>query len=963
MAEITGREIQVHKLMRLWEDSVAGQLNFAFISGEAGVGKSFLLNHFLRQLKEKSQDTLTAGGFCSSMARSQQEPYLPFLQILESIVVHNKKRNFDKFRRGIVELAPEWIQILPGGGVVSAVWKTLTWGAKEIGSEGKDVNRRIIQYGEALKFASKNKPLLLWIEDLHWADDATLDLLSFISQHLMQCKIMFVLTYRQTDLISVGKQVHPLKELISKLSRQGSNFLEIELSNFDKGQAYEYFEKTQHKLMPEFAFHIWQKSGGNPLFLREYIALLHQLGYFIRRDGKFELKEKVAGNIKIPPTIEAIIEQKLNLLEDDYKKILGSASVLGDRFDIKTLALLIGIKEVSLAERLSALSDEYNLIKELDYQDGGEFQFTHATVQQYLYNKMGKTQRKVKHHEIANIIENNREGGEKIYDLAYHYDMGGNYEKAIEYYSKSAKIAINILAVDNSIFYGERIIILSKKVSPSRGKETQIAGLLVLAEAYFLLANYKKAINVCELGKELCASMEMNLSHSKFLYWEAMTYYHLNQRLKSFDFLKAAYQTLKSGNQNPEPEYEGMLLVRFGVYTHILESEVGLNSINRAIKISEEHNLPNLKLHALIVKAVLSDHLGNFSDVLEFSTEALLLAEKNNVLEAQATSHNLISKACRNQNKKEEAFYHLQKAAEISRKGGLPFRLHWILGRLAISWWEIKENPSEGLKLINDAIEISKQYSFPVNFDVALCWFILSFNLGNWDNAVKSMHIFNDSSGDLAREQGTYYLANGHLAFAFGEYEKAIDNYKASLEKNNQLVDNERDIQRIRPFLGISLLMQGDLSNGYVELLTSEKYWRDKRDALRYARCLRGLALYFSKIDIFKSEELLKRASKLTSNTFACDGWAEDASVQINLAQVLFQSNKIEEALIVGVGIYTRLKKWSHFLLGDAAILLSEVYKRKNDIFLSKRYEEEAVSDWKRLGIDRKEINDNRRIA
>ena len=187
MAELIAREQQLDRLTALLEQACQGHLQIVFVSGEAGIGKTSLITTFAQQAATRNPDLHIASGHCSQVAGSQQEPYLPFVQIFESIAESQKGHaQWDRWRKGLVEVAPAWISLVPGGNVLVAVIKTVDWSKREFSdqNQGKDLSQHAVQYANALRFSAKDHPLLLWVDDVHWADNATLDLISFLADQL-----------------------------------------------------------------------------------------------------------------------------------------------------------------------------------------------------------------------------------------------------------------------------------------------------------------------------------------------------------------------------------------------------------------------------------------------------------------------------------------------------------------------------------------------------------------------------------------------------------------------------------------------------------------------------------------------------------------------------------------------------------------------------------------------------------
>jgi len=240
MINLVAREKQLEQLERLLKEELTENLRIVFITGEAGGGKTALVEAFVKPIREEHipSDFFVANGKCYEVAGSLQEPYLPFVQILETILNENKGSPiWDHLRNGIAELAPEWLQAIPipGSEVAAAAIRTIQWGQREFQDRGNkiDLSRRLVQYVNALRHVSEKVSLILWIDDIHWADNASLDMISFLADHAQDARILLIATYRPSDVAhDIDDKPHPVRQLVNKLKRYNQCKL-INLSNFN----------------------------------------------------------------------------------------------------------------------------------------------------------------------------------------------------------------------------------------------------------------------------------------------------------------------------------------------------------------------------------------------------------------------------------------------------------------------------------------------------------------------------------------------------------------------------------------------------------------------------------------------------------------------------------------------------------------------------------------------------------
>lgn len=269
MNSLIAREQYVDILMSTVDKAVLGSLQASFITGEAGIGKTTLLNYFLEIAKSRYPGLIIIGGKCHNLSGGYQEPFLPFVQILSSLS-SKKYKNWERLRRGVVELAPDWIQIIPGGDLVAAIIKTAQWTGKEIsgGEDIKNNKRYMIQFVNFFTEIAKETPLLIWLDDLQWADNATINLLSFFVDKAQSSPIMIVGVYRSNEIDQMG--LHPIRRLTNNFSRL-YGYKEINLHRFSFQDISNYLRYSNHNFPEDSVTALLKLSGGNPLFIREYI--------------------------------------------------------------------------------------------------------------------------------------------------------------------------------------------------------------------------------------------------------------------------------------------------------------------------------------------------------------------------------------------------------------------------------------------------------------------------------------------------------------------------------------------------------------------------------------------------------------------------------------------------------------------------------------------------------------------
>ena len=512
MPDLVAREKQLDQLKAILKSAIGGRLQIVFVTGETGAGKTVLVETFAEQAKRDVPELFTAGSKCGTIAGGHQEPYLPFLHILKAVSTGKKGNAMrDLLRRGLAELAPDWIQLVPVvGGPIAAIISTAQWGGREFGvrEQVPDVNSRPMQYTEILRRAAETAPLLLWIDDLHWSDVATVNLISYLAGYAKDTRIMLVITYCPTDIVYwVQGRPHPVKQLVDELKCPPPRCVELPVTAFTLADVEEFLTMSEHCLPPAFVKRLWRNSGGNPLFVKEYVELLDALGqerrdYVLTPDAEIE----------IPTNVYAVIEQRLSLIEPSLRKVLSYASIQGERFASNILVQLLESPELEILEKLDSLEQVHKLIRESKAQRlvkvGMEYQFIHAVIQQFIYDKLSTGRRGRLHLTTAQVLENlyGERAEQHAPDLAIHFERGDNWERALHYYSQASRHARNFMALDDAQIQTESVQRLSGKLEDEHAVDWQIKALVQFAEIYHKKAEYKAALDSLNRGLELAGS-------------------------------------------------------------------------------------------------------------------------------------------------------------------------------------------------------------------------------------------------------------------------------------------------------------------------------------------------------------------------------------------------------------------------------------------------------------------------
>ena len=334
-----------------------------------------------------------------------------------------------------------------------------------------------------LEVAGEREPLLLIIDDLHWADGPTLSLLRHVATAGASSRVMMLGTYRDSDL----SRDHPLTALLADLHRdEGGERIKLKGLQADdvlalmEGLAGQELDEDGAELSRE----ITRETAGNPFFAGELLRHLTESGAIVREGGRWQLVGEVA-RLGLPQSVREVIGRRVDRLSPDGRTALSAAAVIGRDFELDLLLAVVDFSEARLLDLLDQ-AIAASLLQEGSEQVG-RFSFTHALVEHALYEDLGRTRRARLHRKVAQALEEQcgDEPGERLGELAGHWAaavVSGDPTKAIDYARRAAERALQQLAPDEATRWYRQALELHDQASA--GDRSERCDLLIgLGEA------------------------------------------------------------------------------------------------------------------------------------------------------------------------------------------------------------------------------------------------------------------------------------------------------------------------------------------------------------------------------------------------------------------------------------------------------------------------------------------------
>lgn len=552
MDRVIKRERELEELLQAYGELAHKGFQPRFIIGEAGTGKTVLLESFTDTLNGTEEGVIITGSSCPFLPEGSGD-YQPFKDIIQSIIQEiaetqeSKRTKREKWSRVfgvsadlLLKVAPDLIEnFVPMGALITSVSSRVL---EETGIQKRvetlktgdsvvpDLLKIADQYVEVLKMITSRFKLVFYIDNLQWVDRSSADLLHRLSAALKNQPILFIGSYRSTDIdYYSGRERHPLEAFITRMKvNYGDVFIDLDqVGQEDRRSFMEHLlsrEKNDYTL--SFKDELFRRTGGNPLFVTEMIKALKGNNSLIKRNGEiwYDMLQ-VEWNI-FPVRIEGIIRERVAALDEEKAIILMNASVQGHCFLLQVLAQTLEKPENELLDCLSReLEKQRHLVQEgicsrVGQQLVSVFYFSDCFFREYLYREMSVSRRMLLHSQIARILEKLYAGRteEVCYELAWHYEKAGEYDFALQY------IGICVIRAESKSDYSQVLIIARKglellsQTDINTGQATKLfwiqKELTALRITEILMSEERK--NKCSLLND----MGKDVGYTGALFWE-----------------------------------------------------------------------------------------------------------------------------------------------------------------------------------------------------------------------------------------------------------------------------------------------------------------------------------------------------------------------------------------------------------------------------------------------------------
>lgn len=571
---LIGREQALAQLLQDWSQAQSSLGQIVLLAGVAGVGKTRLINEVVAQVR------LGEGQIVRARCREYGSlPYYPLIDMIATLL-----NDLPTARESLpVELS----RLLPGA---------MDSGEVSTGGDQAQARLRIFMgCWSVLQQASQTQPLMVIVEDVQWADPATLELLSYLIEHIKDTPILLTLTYRSEEIETDSPLIHLQRDL----PRQSQARL-ITLETLTLEQMKEFLKMAlgQAQISDAVVDSFYETTNGNPFFIEETLKALAaegQIKQWIDQPSS-QSGSYIGGTLPLPQNVLALAERRLALLSTEDRPILTTAAVLGPEFSFSLLQTVSQLDEDHLLDAIDRLLAA-RLIDELPLQNGEDrYRFSQEALRQALLNTLSQRRKRQLHKRTSNAMQS-------LFDttkprtwpiLAYHFTHAGEFDQALKYCllagDAAAKAYANAEAV---VHYRHALTVIDVSGRNDILNEVQLRDLHInLGRNLELNGKYEEALQVYQsleaLGQEQSNCM-LELAALLAQTTIRVTPTPVNDQTQGEPLAQRALELAKQLD-DPEAEakaYWNLLLV----FRDTERYDQALAYANQAIAICQQHDL------------------------------------------------------------------------------------------------------------------------------------------------------------------------------------------------------------------------------------------------------------------------------------------------------------------------------------------------------------------------------------
>ncbi len=590
---LVGREEELAFLEEMLSQARQGQGRWVLVLGEAGIGKTRLFQEY----RQRHADLPVLATVCSEL--EALVPYAPLRHMVE--------RALALFPPALLEPPPPWLLPLLSLAPDLAVQYNLPAPTEIPPPErlGEALYRMLM----ALVTSLPNGPLHLVLDDLHWSDTPTWELLAQLARRARDMPLLIIGLLRLEDLpVPRARMLH--------IIRRDRLAVELPLRRLSPEESAALARQllAGKEPFPHFFDRLYRETEGNPFFIIEMTqAALEAPKMLASGDGPW-----------LPRTVQQVIQARLSRLPETYREWIGAAAVLGHSFTLPMLRALTQAEDEDLVAAIETWMQR-GLVRE----EALGFAFSHDKIRQVAYQSLSRARRQILHRRVAEILEAAVPPADAA-TLAYHYARSDEPLKALPYLTHAGEQALRVRSYHEARQFGEQAIRLLGHLPGPRERAARVDLNLQLAQAYAFSGDLSRALDILTQTEDLAASLGDEQRLGKVFYRSAQIFWLRGEPRVAGDY---ARRTLRVAEETGDPtllQAALRMLGRVSIATGAFDDAIAY--LQRYLRL--EHTPPPPQRPAVLgYLGVAYARVGSFARALDAAREGVALAEARGVPE------------------------------------------------------------------------------------------------------------------------------------------------------------------------------------------------------------------------------------------------------------------------------------------------------------------------------------------
>ena len=443
LPRFVGRQEELGEL-RIHFNALGQGGRVVFLAGEAGAGKTRVLEEFARYVEEHGGRSMRGTCFFDH----GMGPYMPVLDALGDLLTRRVGGLSDAERQSLAQLLEETVPELAG--LVTNPGTTAKVRASFSTAFGTEQNQEAARQRffdvifDLLTAVAREKPLVLVLEDVHWADEGSQELLNYLARRAPEIGLLCLATYRPEELAGEEDEGTPLAQIMKQLAAE-DRLQEVRLDRLERDVVAQLARSIflEAAFSQDFVDFLFEQSQGNPFIAVEVLKLLRQREVLYCESGVWSTRPEFAETV-VPDRVNALVMRRVDLLDDEPRELLELAAVCGPSFTSKLLEGASGLGRIPLLKVLFRLEKQHRLIEAID----GGYAFSHSKIREVLYGEIPPELQREYHRLVGAVLEEQGEDGQAVADeeLGNHLYRGGEYERALPCLTRAGEEAYRMFS-------------------------------------------------------------------------------------------------------------------------------------------------------------------------------------------------------------------------------------------------------------------------------------------------------------------------------------------------------------------------------------------------------------------------------------------------------------------------------------------------------------------------------------